>query len=70
MLATGTRKDIPVSHQDPAISTLLYKSATIESRKNGVILPLESRQLKGFSALQEISTSLAERYAERLSDDS
>jgi hypothetical protein len=61
--ATGTPKDIPVGHQDPAVSTLLYKAAAVESRENGVILPSERGRLKGFSALQEISTSLAERYA-------
>jgi hypothetical protein len=55
--ATGTPKDIPVGHQDPAVSTLLYKSAAVESRENGVILPSERGRLKGFSALQEISES-------------
>jgi hypothetical protein len=69
-LTTGTRKEVPVGHQDPAVSTLLYKSATVESRENGVILPSEGRQSKGLSALQEISTSLARRYARRPSEDS
>jgi hypothetical protein len=42
----------------------------VESRENGVILPSERGRLKGFSALQEISISLAERYARRPSEDS
>ena len=50
-LATRTRKEIPFGRQDPAVSTLLYKSATIESRENGVILPSKSGQAKGLLAL-------------------
>ncbi|GAB7336923.1 hypothetical protein MBLNU13_g01490t1 [Cladosporium sp. NU13] len=68
--ATGTRRDVPAGHQDPAISALLYKSAAVESRENGVILPSERGRAKGLSALQEISASLATRYAGRLSEDS
>lgn len=70
--ATRTHKDAPVGyqdyqdHQDLATSTLLYKSAAVESRENGVILPLESGRSKGLLALQEIYESLAERYAGRL----
>ena len=69
-LAAGTRRDLPVGRQDPAISTLLYKSAAVESRENGVILPSESGRAKGLSALQEVSASLASRYAGRPSEDS
>jgi hypothetical protein len=50
-LTSRTRREIPVGHQDPAISTLLYKSATVESRENGVILPSESGRAKGLLAL-------------------
>jgi len=69
-LTTRTRREIPVGHQDPAISTLLYKSAAVDSRENGVILPSEGKQAKGLSALQEVSASLATRYAGRPSEDS
>jgi hypothetical protein len=50
-LTARTRREIPIGYQDPAISTLLYKSAAIESHKNGVILPSESRQAEGLLAL-------------------
>jgi hypothetical protein len=50
-LTTRTRREIPVSYQDLAISTLLYKSAAVESRENGIVLPSESRRAKGLSAL-------------------
>lgn len=50
-LTTRTRREIPIGHQDPAISTLLYKSAAVDSHENGVILPLESGQVKGLLAL-------------------
>jgi len=62
---TGTRREIPIGHRDPTISTLLYKSAAIESRENRAILPSESRQANGLLALQEISASLASRYSGR-----
>jgi hypothetical protein len=51
-----------VGLQDLAVSILLYRSAATESRENGDILPSERRRLQGLSALQEISSSLAERY--------
>jgi hypothetical protein len=69
-LTTRTRREISVGHQDPATSTLLYKSAAVDSRENGVILPSESGRARGLSALQEISASLATRYAGRPSEDS
>lgn len=67
-----SRKKVPADRQDPQVSTLLYKSAADESRENGDILPSERGRSAGFSALQEISDSLAERYAGRalLSDES
>jgi hypothetical protein len=39
-LTAEIRREIPVGHQDPAISTLLYKSAAVESRENGFITKL------------------------------
>jgi len=60
-----SRKTVPASQQDPQVSTLLYKSAAAESRENGDILPSERGRSAGLSALQEISDSLAERYAGR-----
>ncbi|KAM0714672.1 hypothetical protein Q7P37_009970 [Cladosporium fusiforme] len=59
----AVRKHIPAGRQDPAVSTLLYKSAAVESRENGVILPSGRGRSMGLSALQEITTSLGERYA-------
>ena len=67
-----SRKKVPADKRDPQVSTLLYKSAAIESRENGDVLPSERGRSAGLSALQEISDSLAERYAGRalLSDGS
>lgn len=62
-VAAETRKRIPAGRQDPAVSTLLYKSAAVESRENRVILPSERGRSMGLSALQEISKSLSKRYA-------
>jgi hypothetical protein len=59
----AAKKTVLAGPQDPAVSTLLYKSAAAESRENGDILPSERGRLKGRSALQEISGSLADRYA-------
>lgn len=59
------RKKVPADRRDPQVSTLLYKSAAVESRENGDILPSERGRSQGLSALQEISCSLAERYAGR-----
>jgi hypothetical protein len=68
-LTAGTCREISVGRQVLAISTLLYESAAVESRENGVILPSESGQAKGLSALQEISASLATRYSGRPLED-
>ena len=70
--AGANRKKAPADRQDPQVSTLLYKSAAVESRENGDILPSERGRSAGLSALREIRDSLAERYAGRalLSDES
>ncbi|KAI6788852.1 hypothetical protein KC343_g2541 [Hortaea werneckii] len=64
--AAGVSKRIvSANQQDPQVSTLLYKSAAAESRENGDVLPSKRGRSEGLSALQEISGSLAERYAGR-----
>lgn len=63
------RRDVPVGCQDPAVSTLLYKSAAVESREKAVILPSAHGRSSGLSALHEIFTSLAGRYAGRPWDE-
>ena len=63
--AVVNKKNVPAHRQDPQVSTLLYKSAAVESRENGDILPSERGRAGGISALREISHSLAERYAGR-----
>jgi hypothetical protein len=50
-------------HQGLAVSTLLYKSAAVESRENGIISPSERGRSEGLSALQNISASLVKQSA-------